>query len=749
MEKNSDELKATQEQHYQLSSYPLSDKSSKGKSEKDPNRNIPIKNDNRSNKNQNTYKEDKKPYSNRQNYSGKEGKVEKSDTTKIIKKDPSEYRAKENGNKELTVLKQVNEKTDSSENIIIEPNKERNYSSGNRKARNPFSQQLQSFNKSLQYQCKDSSENRNKEKTSLVEKHNSINNEKRQCLGDRSIDKHISQNIYANRAPCDNTGDRSRSKNNEKTADKLNENLDVSENKRLQIKEETRRIRNPFAQQLEVDRDSHGKRTIQMLENNNNLSGQLSRQQDSKTRYSVNKSSSKNNFNANNILQQAKDNNPFACKSNFGVLTEENGNNRVFNEIKNDKVPQKQLQRNRNPGKRNYTHKKSIVPQSNSSTDPKDRQKTHDVIKSSNNRNKVESKSIENPPSQETTEKKDPNPEKYPNSLSTPKILEEQRIFYKRFSVDDISKLDNPVTGNLPPFGGRKEKKIVPLGDQPNASNTLDNQCDLIETSMVKEEHKSRFVIPKIGRNRPDTKASWKHYRGAANVRQSEKFDTPLLKLERKLRQSNRDLQLQIEQDYLKEKENTKSNPEYNTPKPESINEAIEKTCQKLENVKNIIPNLNDAPKLENNPKATTSFDMKRLDLTPQPPKNVTVINQQNENEKGKIQIVNKCRIENQKLEEEKKKHTIQTLSKYENSSESQTILLVNDIQEKISKIRSKSNQKSQKDEGKKKISNNTTQKHLQEPKTQNLDKSTSREIKRGTGPKQVKTRCVVSNKNM
>lgn len=678
MEKNSNELKATQEQKHQL--VPLSDKNSKGKSEKDLN--IPIKNDNRSNKNPNTYKEDKKPYSNRQHYLRKEAKIEKPDNKKILIKDPSEYKTTENKNKEIIVSKQVNEKTDSSENIIIEPNKERNYSSGNRKARNPFSQQLPSINKS-------------------------------------SIDKHISQKIYAEKDSCDNTRDRSRNKNNEKTADKLKENLDVPEDKRLEIKEETRRIRNPFAQQLEVDRDSNGKRTIGMLENNNNLSGQLSRQQERKTRYSVNKSSSKNNYNANN-KQQAKDNNPFACKSNFGVFTEGNGNNKN-NEIKNDKVPQQKLQRNRNPGKTNNTRNKPIVPQSNSSTDPKDLQKTHAVKNSRNNRNRVGNKSIKNPPVQEKNEKKDPNP----NNLSTPKILEEQRRFYKRLSVDDISKLNNPVTRNLPPFGGQKENKIVPLDDQSNASNTTQQ-----------EENISRFVIPKIGKSRPDTKPSWKHNKGAANLRKSEKFDTPLLKLERNLKQSNRGK--------LKKKENTKSNTEYNTPKPESINKPIEKTCQNLD--------LEKSP----NPKATTSCDMKRRGLTSEPPKKITVISEQNENEKGKTQIVNKCRTEYQKLDEEKKKHTIQTHSKDDsskNSSESQTNLQVNNIQAKeidmfakFSKIGSKSNQKSQKDEGKKKISNNTTEKHLQESKTQNLDKTTSAEIKKEKGLKQVKTGCKVSN---
>lgn len=610
-------------------------------------------------------------------------------------KDSSDNRAKESFKNEKNKIpdsKQLGGKIHtSSTNDSIETKEKNPFSLGSRKTRNPFSQKVENLKESSKNQSKEISENRK-----MVENHAiTNNNNKKEVSSNRSNDKYNN-----NRNPSEHRinershdkRDRSVIKNMEKPLE-FNESRDCSENKSKELdrstKEETKNKWNPFFQQS--DRDSSGKRTNEkrtlpqiveynlFLGNKNNkktlkefseygrketniikraeiLSEVNSKEeQGNNTTYAANKieSITKSDCKTNIPLQQTKANrNPFACKTkqSFGQALEANRNQNIGETFKNrtfNKTPQEQhsnLVHGINPNKEPVPQLKKESQErkkNNCVTKPSSRQRSN-----SRYHKRVAHKNVEKPPSQEITEKKDQKTDKYTNFLTTPKVLEEERMFYKRLSIDDMSKLDKPGNLYLPHFAHREKVETIPIGDQQsNANNTLNNQCDLVETSKVEEENKSKFVIPKLGRKYQDTNASWQ--RQKSYPKQSQKLDTPLLKLERKMEQSNRELQLQREQEAK-----AKRNPLHNTPNPELINKPIENISHEPENVKNFktgptIPNLFVTKISEGGPnqESISIVDVKKREIDLRvhiqaPPKNMS--NLQNENEKENIEIANK-----------------------------------------------------------------------------------------------------------
>lgn len=606
-----------------------------------------------------------------------------------------------------------------------------------------------------------------------------------------------------------NKGDRSLSKNKEKPLE-FKESRECSENKSKELdrstKEETRNKWNPFSQHPERDRDSSEKRSNEkqtppqiveynlFLGNKNNkknhnessenegkrtniieradASGNIRKEQNKQfdrslevnskekqgnnTTYALNKieSTSKSDCKTNIPSQQTKANrNPFACKTklSFGQALEGNRNQNIGETFKKDRTPQEQhsnLVQGINPNKAPVPQQKKEskdLKKNNCVTKPPSRQRSN-----SRYHKRVEHRNVEKPRSQEITEKKDPKTDKYTNFLSTPKVLEEERMFYKRLSIDDISKLDKPGNLNLPHLAHREKVETIPIGNQQsNAKNTLNNQCDLVKTSKVEEENKFKFVIPKLGRKYQNINASWQRHK--SYPKQSQKFDTPLLKLERKMEQSNRELQLQKEQEAK-----AKRNPLHNTPNPELINKPIESINHELENVKNLKtgptkPNLFETPKSEGGPtqESISVVDVQKRDIDSKvhvqaPPKNMS--NLQNEKMKENIEIAKKYIPKPSKDDLSKTTNVSQINRRVQDMQANEKKISKEakiNVVSKLPGIQS-DNEKTQKERNGKKLANNK-----QQLKSYNLEKTMGnkkfQENRKEVDPKPFKERCEVS----
>lgn len=606
---------------------------------------------------------------------------------------------------------------------------------------------METLKDSSKTQSKDISENRNPQNQSMktiVENLDSINDNNKRSNNGNPFGHRTNERSHDKR-------DRSLSKSKENSSEFReikSKELDRS------TKEEARYKRNPFSQHPQTERDSSGKRSnekqtpSQIVEYNLFLGNKSNKknhkefsenigkginiieQKQSETIIASselnNKAEQKNNtiYSVNKIETKAI-RNPFACKTkqSFGQALEENRNQRIGETFKKGRTPQQQHSNNiENLDKENKPTKES-VPQLKEESKDHNKKNYAPKTPSRQRRNsryykREENKNLEKTPSQEIKDKKDPKTDKYPTFLSTPKVLEEERMFYKRLSIDDISKLDKPGNHNLPHLARREKVETIPIRDQqPNAKNTLNNQCDLVETPKVEEENKSKFVIPKLGRKYQDSNTNWQRHK--SYPRQSQKFDTPLLKLERKMEQSDRELQLQREQEAK-----AKRNPLHNTP--ELINKPIE-----LENVKNLKtgptkPNLFETPKSEGGPQqeSISIGDVKKRNV-----KNMN--NLQNEKEMDKIQIASKPKylaisanvseIMQNMLEKEKK-----------NSKEAKI-----NVVSKHPEIQN-GYEKSQKDENEKKLTNN-------EEQTKNMNVEKNIENRKEIHPKPLKESCEVS----